>query len=307
MFRHCPSIWCFFPSAAPNLFNVAVDYWLHHANTRCPRLGVDYHHHITDLCYADDVVIFASLINTLTDALAIFGEEATPLGMAVNWTKTKIQSLSDYLPPLPGEIDINSERVETVNNFTYLGSMISSDCSSDPEIVRRLQLAYRAFGRLSRVWRSGKIRNATKFRTLNTCVLPILLYGSESWTLSSAITRRLDAYHRTCLRHILGIRWYQHITNEEVYARAGNPTPLSVTIKRSRLRLLGHVARFEDSIPAKRILAAASHPPLAGWRRPPGRPRLSWASQMSSTRPLPQLLNLAQDRRAFRQLIATVT
>ena len=47
------------------------------------------------VCYADDVVIFASLVDTLTDALAIFGEEATPLGLAVNWAKTKIQSLSD--------------------------------------------------------------------------------------------------------------------------------------------------------------------------------------------------------------------
>ena len=292
--------------AAPNLFNIAVDYWLHHTITLCPHLGVDYHHRFTDLCYADDAVIFATLLDTISDALSILGEAATPLGLSINWAKTKVQSLSDFIPPPPPIINVNSEHVEAVDKFIYLGSMISSDCSSNQEIDRRIQLAHKAFGRLNRVWRSSKIRTSTKIRILNTCVLPILLYGCESWSFSVSISHRLDAYHRNCLRYILGIRWYHFVSNQEVYSRAGDPTPLSITIKRSRLRLLGHVARYNDRIPAKRILTAASHPPPEGWSRPRGRPRLSWVSQVSATRSLPDLLDLAQDRRDFRRLVATV-
>ena len=57
--------------AAPNLFNVAIDRWLTGTTNRCSNLGVDFHSHFVDLCYADDVVLFASLIDTLADALTV--------------------------------------------------------------------------------------------------------------------------------------------------------------------------------------------------------------------------------------------
>ena len=87
--------------AAPNVFNVAVDYWMAKAIARLLDFGVDYHSRFTDLCYADDVVLLSLLVDALADALAILEEEASPLGLTVNWLKTKIQSLSDFLQPLP--------------------------------------------------------------------------------------------------------------------------------------------------------------------------------------------------------------
>ena len=293
--------------AAPNLFNVAVDFWLNQTVERCPDLGVDFHSRFSDICYADDVVLLSSMLDTLAESLSALREEASPLGLTINWTKTKIQSLSDFLPPLPRELNINSEPVEVVDSFVYLGSRISSNCSPEMEIFRRLALARSAFGRLYRVWRSRRVRSSTKVRILDTCVLPVLLYGCESWCLSAAITRRLDAYHRSCLRHIMNIRWFHHISNAEVYARAGSATPVSIIIRRRRLRLLGHVARLEHDTPARRVLDASSRPPPVNWSRPRGRPRLSWTTQVQDLRPLADLIELAQDRRAFRDLIATIT
>ena len=292
--------------AAPNLFNTAVDFWLSNAFAKCPNLGVDYHSRITDLSYADDVVIFASLIDTISDTLHILGEEASPLGLSINWTKTKVQSLSDFLPP-QSSINVRSEQVDMVEEFLYLGSKISSDCSSSSDVERRLSLARATFGRLSRVWRSGKIRTATKMRLLNTCVLSVLLYGSEAWTLTTSYARRIDAFHRNCLRNILGIRWYHRRTNEEVYASAGHPSPLSVTIKKGRLRLVGHIARLDNEVPAKQILLATSRSPPDGWRRPRGRPRLTWSSQIEAFCPIRDLFSAAEDRAGYRRLVATVT
>jgi len=238
--------------AAPNLFNVAVDFWLTRTLERCPDLGIDFHERFTDLCYADDVVLLSSILDILVDSLKVLGEEASPLGLTINWTKTKIQSMSDFLQPLPDQIAVNNIPVDVVEKFTYLGSQISSDCSSVPEINRRLGLARSVFGRLGRVWRSRRLRCLTKMRILNTCVLPILLYGCESWCLSAACTRRLDVYHRSCLRHILHIRWFHHVFNSEVYARAGSPTPVSTIIRRRRLRFLGHIARLDCCLRARR-------------------------------------------------------
>ena len=293
--------------AAPNLFNVAVDYWMNNALARSPDTGVICHSRITDLCYADDVVMFAELIDTISDALVVLQEEATPLGLTINWAKTKVQSLSDFLPPSQSFRTAANNQVEVVDDFIYLGTKITSDCSSDSEIIRRLQLARGSFGRLHPVWRHRNIQLATKIRLLNSVVLPVLLYGSDTWTLSFEQTRRIDAFHRNCIRNILGIKWFHRIKNETVYARAGDPVPLSTAIKRRRMQLFGHVSRLGDDIPAKAIVAEATLRPPNDWKRPRGRPRLSWLKQVSEDCPLPDLIRKAQDRTIFRTLVATVT
>ena len=55
----------------------------------------------TDLDFADDVVLFSELWGVLESALLIFSEEVAELGLQINWNKTKIQSLSDFLPKPP--------------------------------------------------------------------------------------------------------------------------------------------------------------------------------------------------------------
>ena len=79
--------------AALHLFNTAVDFWLKETLDRCPDLGVSLHQQVTDICYADDVVIFAELIDTISHALEVLSEKATPLGLSINWTKSKTVAL----------------------------------------------------------------------------------------------------------------------------------------------------------------------------------------------------------------------
>lgn len=293
--------------AAPNLFNVAVDYWLNNALSRVPQTGVSYHSRFTDLCYADDVVIFAEFTDVISEALTALHEEATPLGLSINWAKTKIQSLTDSMPmPQPLRI-ITHEPVEAVQSFIYLGAKITSSSNSDQEITRRIQISRSSFGRLYPIWCNRKIRLTTKLRLFNSVVLPVLLYGSETWTLLASNIRTLDAFHRKCLRCILGIRWFDRIRNEDVYAKAGDPTPLSITVKRRRMQLLGHVARYDDTIPAKKMLLSAILPRPSNWRRARGRPRLTWIRQMTEHHPLADLIDRAQNRASFRTLVATVT
>ena len=53
---------------------------------------------LNDFDYADDGDLLAELISLLQSTLLILSQEAAPLGLQVNWAKTKIQSLSDFLP-----------------------------------------------------------------------------------------------------------------------------------------------------------------------------------------------------------------
>ena len=205
-------------------------------------------------------------------------------------------------------LTIDDNTLKVVDDFIYLGSKIGSSCLIPPEIRRRLALAHGAFDRMEAVWRRRAISLTLKLRFLDSLVLPVLLYGSETWTLSAESCNLVDAFHRKCLRCILKIRWFHHITNDQLYALSNNPEKMSTIIRRSRMRLLGHISRLDERTPVRRILQAASSTQAPrGWRRPRGRPHLSWTSQVSATLPLQDAMRLAQDRRVSRELVATVT
>ena len=105
---------------AANLFNTATDRILNNT-THALTLGVNYDDSgqlITDLDYADDIVIFADLLDTLKDALFICNEQSQKLGLHVNWSKTKLQSFSPWIPTPPSTL-IGTQPVTTTDNFTY--------------------------------------------------------------------------------------------------------------------------------------------------------------------------------------------
>ena len=116
----------------PNFFKVAINYWMWKVNEIVPNLNVDYHGVVTDLCYADDV-IFASRLDIITHALSMMNTHAIPLGLQVNWAKTKIMATvtRDDTPRILS-IDANTRTLEVVDNFIYLGYKIVSSCLTPP-------------------------------------------------------------------------------------------------------------------------------------------------------------------------------
>ena len=88
---------------------------------------------------------------------------------------------------------MGTNTVESVNDFIYLGSKISSDGRSTPEVMRRIALAASAMNQLGRVWKQSHLLLTTKLRLYESCVLSILLYCSETWTLLKADIDHLQA------------------------------------------------------------------------------------------------------------------
>ena len=74
------------------------------------------------------------------------------------------------------------------------------------------------------VFSNRDIKLSTKIRVYQTLVLSRLLYGAETWALPERLLRRLEVFHRQCLRSLLRISMRDHITNEEVYTRSGAPS-----------------------------------------------------------------------------------
>ena len=172
--------------------------------------------------------------------------------------------------PTVSPITINGEELECIEDFTYLGSLISNDNGAHKDIQARLNTARGAFSRLSNIWKSKQYSLKTKIRLYNSNVKDILLYGSECWRITKGDMRKVDIFHNRCLRKICNIYWPNKIPNVELHKKTDSMN-MSLEIKHRRLCWLGHILRMsEDRIPKVAMRWTPSG------RRKRGRPKTTW-------------------------------
>ena len=75
-----------------------------------------------------------------------------------------------------------------------------------------------------RVWEHNKLTLATKTCIYRACILSTLLYSSETWTTYAQQEARLNSFHLSCLRPILGITWKDKIPNTKILEQTGIPS-----------------------------------------------------------------------------------
>ena len=118
------------------------------------------------------------------------------------------------------------------------------------------------------MWRCRYLCRRTKVQVFRSLVLPFLLYGCETWTLTKDLRRRLNSFGTKSLRRILGYRWSDFVSNERLL-RETRMRFVTCIVREHQLRLYGHVARFPDADLAHQILSV-SEP--CGWNWPMGHP-----------------------------------
>ena len=113
------------------------------------------------------------------------------------------------------EIKIEGHRLEELENFNYLGAIISNE-GSKPEILSRIVQTAEALSRLKIIWRDKNISLASMVKLMRMLILSTFLYACESWTLTEEIERRIQAIEMRCYRRLLNISYKDHVTNEKV-------------------------------------------------------------------------------------------
>eukprot|EP01068_Selenidium_serpulae_P019254 Selendium_serpulae@DN6517_c2_g1_i11.p1 len=80
-------------------------------------------------------------------------------------------------------------------------------------------------------------------------VVPVLLYGAETWTMSNEDVQKVCTFYMRCVRTMARVRWQQHIRNEVVLTRVGIKDPKTL-LRQRVLEWTGHVRRMElDRLP----------------------------------------------------------
>ena len=232
---------------------------------------------MSDCQFADDTALLATTRYGAEQATLAYVDVAQAFGLTVSLEKTKLMVTGFDIEDADREpITVGESEIGCVDKFPYLGSLVSSSGRVDAEVDHRIASASRAFGALRRaVFTDRTLTTTTKRKVYQACVMPVLLYGCECWTLMRKNLNRLNAFHHRCIRTMLGTtrnqQWEQHITSTRMRDLWGDQETLDTKIAKRRLEWLGHVARMPDHRMPKMA--------LFGWlqkTRPPGGPRKRW-------------------------------
>ena len=107
--------------------------------------------------------------------------ESEKVGLKLNIQKTTIMASG---PTTSWEID--GETVETVSDFIFLGSKITTDGDCSHEIKKRLLLGRKVMINLDSTFKSRDITLSTKVCLVKAVVFSVVMYGCERWTVKKA-------------------------------------------------------------------------------------------------------------------------
>src|SRR6218665_808743 len=151
-------------------------------------------------------------------------QEASRFGLEINGTKTKIQPIG-----VQGTIPNQTTRWSSSAASAILAPVWRRTGGSGPEVCRRVAIARDCMSSLQRrIWKTG-IRIDTKLCLFQAYILPILLYGTETWTLTRALETKLHVYQRWCFRGILRVPFSPHsfIHSGHFYSTPSSPLLLT--------------------------------------------------------------------------------
>ena len=218
-------------------------------------------------------------------------EESEKVGLKLNIQKNKIMASG---PIISWELD-----GETVADFIFGGSKITTDGDSNHEIKRYLLLGRKGMTNLDSIVKSRDITLPTKGRLVKAMVFPVVMYGCESWTVKKAEHQRVDALELWCWRRLLRVPWTARRYNRSILKEIGPGCSLEGLMLKLKLQYFGHLMRRVDSLENTLMLGGI------GGRRRRGQQRMRWLDGIidSMDMNLGELQELVMDREAWRTSI----
>ena len=200
-------------------------------------------HTISDIRYADDTVLISDDEQNLQEMIVSLKNESEVRGLNINKQKTKLMVFSKSRNVPTCNIYLDNEKIKQVQEFEYLGSIITSDVKCDKDIKRRIAIAKKKFIEKKSILTNSKVSIETRKRFLKCYIWSVLLYGSESWTISAEMKRKMEAMEMWCYRRMLKISWTEFVSNEKVLGQDKEEQQILVSITQRQLKFFGHIVR----------------------------------------------------------------
>ena len=240
---------------APFLFIIVVDYVLRMSVDTISNNGLELSprrssrypaKYLTDTDFADDIALVSQSLLGAQSLLQSLEQASNCVGLHLNETKTECINMcssdTDFIIKT-----LNNTLLKMVSDYVYLGSYISS---SEKDFLTRKGMAWSACNALHKIW-SSNLTRAFKLKIFKAAIEPILLYGSETWTLSKNLEKRLDGTFTRLLMRVQNISWKRHPTKQQIY---GSIPPVSNIVRARRVQFAGHCCRAEGEVISSLLL-----------------------------------------------------
>ena len=187
---------------------------------------------LTDTDFADDIALISKSLENAEALLQSLEEAANCVGLYFNETKT------DYLDLCKSDNNhiittLNNTPLNKVEDYKYLGSSISASLK---DFSIRKGMAWSACNDMNKIW-SSKLPCNHKVEIFGATIEHILLYGSETWTMSKKLEDRLDGTYTRLLMRVKNLSWKRHPSHAQIY---GSLPRASSIVRSRRAQFAGH-------------------------------------------------------------------
>ena len=255
---------------------------------------------INNLRYADDTTLLCETKEDLMNLLERVQQLSKEKGLLLNTKKTKIMVMDKNRSNMDG-FTLHGEEIEEIKSFVYLGSTITTQANCMDEVNKRLCMARNTVQKMTSIWKSRGVSKELKLRIARATAFAVATYGSESWTFSKKVTKKVEAFEMWAYRRLLRVSWKDHKTNDMILESLQTERMLMKQLRRRKLRYFGHTMR---RISLEKTIMQG----ITAGRRTRGRPARTWEADIMewSKRSLEAATRAAENRDLWRAIM-TVT
>jgi hypothetical protein len=188
---------------SPLLFNFHLEYAIRRVQVDQNGLKLNGTHRF--LPYVDDVNKLGGSVHTVKKNAESLVAAAKEIGLEVNAYKTKYMVMSRYQNAGRNfSMKIDNSSFERVEEFKYLGTTLTNQNSIQEEVKSRLKLGNAFYHSVQNLLSSSLLSKNLKIKIYRNIILPVVLYGYETWSLSWREECRLRVFENRVLRRVFG-------------------------------------------------------------------------------------------------------
>ena len=138
--------------------------------------------------------------------------------------------------------------METVRDFIFLGSKITTDGDCSHKIKSHLLLKRKAMIILDSMLKNRDITLPTKVHVVKAMVFPVVMYECECWTIKKAECQRINSFELLCWRRLLRVTWIARRSNQSILKDINPKYSLEGLMLKLKLQHFDHLIQRDDSL-----------------------------------------------------------